>query len=283
MSFNEIAEFRELLSRISKERPGPINAGMRSLLWAIISQSDGCFVGYVELADQAGLTPGTVKTYLRRLTNLNLILREQSYVRRGIRQCYRVSLPGLRALVRVSPVTPIELNSSPLGVTESVKSVTESVNGSHQSSTYRDLRKLKEERVSKNLSSLNLQRFEEVILKPLPESVRPFVNPGKNFDVRLDKLSSLGAIKDVAVQLKSVRYDPGKNPGGLVLKVLDDLITATEQRIERDRREHEHNQRVTQELEEVARNAVSDPSPYVELAKQLMAQGKESPSFFKDV
>ena len=283
MSFNEIAEFRELLSRISKERPGLINAGKRSLLWVIISQSAGCFVGYVELADQAGLKPGTVKTYLRELTDLNLILREQTYARKGVRQCYHVSLEGLRELVRVSPVTPIELNSSLLGVTESVMGITESVNGYHLSPTYRDLRDYKEERVSRNLSTLNLQRFEEVILKPLPESVRTFVNPGKNFEERLDELSSLGAIKDVASQLGSVQYDPGKNPGGLVLKVLDDLLAITKQRVERDRVEREHNQRVAQELEEVARNASSDPSQYVELAKRLMAQGNDSPSFFKDV
>ena len=283
MSFNEIAEFRELLSRISKERPGLINAGKRSLLWVIISQSAGCFVGYVELADQAGLKPGTVKTYLRELTDLNLILREQTYARKGVRQCYHVSLEGLRELVRVSPVTPIELNSSLLGVTESVKGVAESVNGYHLSPTYRDLRDYKEERVSRNLSTLNLQRFEEVILKPLPESVRTFVNPGKNFEERLDELSSLGAIKDVASQLGSVLYDPGKNPGGLVLKVLDDLLAITKQRVERDRVEREHNQRVAQELEDVARNASSDPSQYVELAKRLMAQGNDSPSFFKDV
>lgn len=283
MSFNEMAEFRELLSRISKERPGLINAGKRSLLWVIISQSNGCFIGYVELADQAGLSPDTVKTYLRDLTNLNIILKEQSYPRKGLRQCYHVSLQGLRDLLRVLPVTPNGVDTPLMGVTESVKGVTESANGSHLSPTYRDLRNYKEERVSKNLSSLNLQRFEEVILKPLPESVRTFVNPGKNFEERLDELSSLGAIKDVASQLGSVLYDPGKNPGGLVLKVLDDLITATKQRMEREKKDREHNQRVTQELEDVARNAVSDPSEYVELAKRLMAQDKDSPSFFKDV
>jgi DNA-binding CsgD family transcriptional regulator len=283
MSFNEMAEFRELLSLISKERPGLINAGKRSLLWVIISQSNGCFIGYVELADQAGLSPDTVKTYLRDLTNLNIILKEQSYPRKGLRQCYHVSLQGLRDLLRVLPVTPKGVDTPLMGVTESGKGVTESVNGSHLSPTYRDLRDYKEERVNRNLSSLNLQRFEEVILKPLPESVRTFVNPGKNFEERLDELSSLGAIKDVAGQLGSVLYDPGKKPGGLVLKVLDDLITATKQRAERDRLDREHSQRVAQELEEVARNAVSDPSEYVEMAKRLMAQGNDSPSFFKDV
>ena len=279
MSFNEIAEFRELLSRISRERPGLINAGKRSLLWAIISQSAGCFVGYEELADQAGLKPGTVKTYLRELTDLNLILREQSYARRGVRQCYHVSLQGLRELVRVSPVTPIELDSALMGITESLKGATESVTGSNQSPTYRDLREYKEERV-KTLSNLDLERFKDVILNPLPESVRKFVNPGKNFEERLDELTSLGAIRDVPGQLGSVLYDPGKNPGGLVLKVLDDLIALTKQRVERDRLEREHNQRVAQELEETKRNASSDPSKWIEEAKKLMAQGREDPGVF---
>jgi hypothetical protein len=279
MSFNEIAEFRELLSRISRERPGLINAGKRSLLWAIISQSAGCFVGYEELADQAGLKPGTVKTYLRELTDLNLILREQSYARRGVRQCYHVSLQGLRELVRVSPVTPIELDNALMGITESLKGATESVTGSNQSPTYRDLREYKEERV-KTLSNLDLGRFKDVILNSLPESVRKFVNPGKNFEERLDELTSLGAIRDVPGQLGSVLYDPGKNPGGLVLKVLDDLIALTKQRVERDRLEREHNQRVAQELEETERNASSDPSKWIEEAKKLMAQGREDPGVF---
>ena len=280
MSFNEIAEFRELLSRISKERPGQINAGKRSLLWAIISQSDGCFLGYLELADQAGLKPDTVKTYLRDLTNLNVILREQTYPRKGIRQCYHVSLKGLRELVRVSPVTPIEPNTPLLGVTESLKGVTESPNGYHQSPTYRDLREYKEERVTNNLSNFNLERFNDVILNALPGSVRKFVNPGKNFEQRLDDLSSLGALRDVPGHLGSVLYDPGKNPGGLVLKVLDDLIALTKQRVERDRAEREHSQRVARELEETERNASSDPSLHIELARKLLSKGQEDPGLF---
>jgi DNA-binding Lrp family transcriptional regulator len=280
MSFNEIAEFRELLSRISKERRNLINAGKRSLLWAIISQSDGCFVGYVELADQAGLSTNTVKTYIRDLTKLNIILREQTYPRKGIRQCYHVSLQGLRELVRVSPVTPKEPDTPLLGVTESLKGVTESVNGYHQSPTYRDLREHKEERVSNSPSIFHLERFNNVVLKPLPEGVREFVKYGKNFDILLDQITLLGALKDVPVQLRSVNYDPSKNPGGLVLKVLNDLVAVTKARVERDRLDREHNERVAQELEDVRRNASSEPSKWIEEAKKLMAQGKEDPGVF---
>jgi hypothetical protein len=166
-----------------------------------------------------------------------------------------------------------------MGITESLKGATESITGSNQSPTYRDLREYKEERV-KTLSNLDLGRFKDVILNPLPESVRKFVNPGKNFEERLDELTTLGAIRDVPGQLGRVLYDPGKNPGGLVLKVLDDLIALTKQRVERDRLEREHSQRVARELDEVARNASSDPSKWIEEAKKELAKRNEAPGVF---
>jgi hypothetical protein len=181
-----------------------------------------------------------------------------------------VSLHGLRELVRVSPVTPKELDTPLLGVTESLKGVTESVNGYHQSPTYRDLREYKEERVINSPSKFHLERFNNVILKPLPENLREFVKYGKNFDILLDQITLLGALKDVPVQLRSVNYDPGKNPGGLVLKVLNDLLTASKQRSERDRLDREHNQRVAKEMEDVARNASSDPSRHIEDARKRL-------------
>lgn len=276
MSFNEIAEFRELLSRISKERPGLINAGKRSLLWAIISQSDGCFVGYVELADQAGLKTDTVKTYLRDLTNLNIILKEQTYPRKGIRQCYRVSLTGLRVLVRVLPVTPIEQDNPLMGVTESVKGVTESLIGYHLSPTYREEREYKEERVNNSLSSFNLPRFDEYVLHSLPKDLRSLVTPGKNFETLLDELETLGALRDVPGQLNGVIYDPTRNPGGLVLRVLNDLLAVTKSNLERERIRRENDQRVAEELEDIRRNASSDPTSFIEEARRGMAERKRT-------
>ena len=274
MSFNEIAEFRVLLSRISKERPGLINAGKRSLLWAIISQSDGCFVGYVELADQAGLKTDTVKTYLRDLTNLYIILKEQTYPRKGIRQCYRVSLTGLRTLVRVLPVTPIDQDNPLMGVTESVKGVTESPNGYHLSPTYREEREYKEERVKSSLPIFNLLRFEEYVLLALPKDVRPLVTQGKNFELLLDELEALGALRDVPGQLNSVTYDPNRNPGGLVIRVLNDLLAVTKSNLESERLRRENDQRVADELEEIRRNASSDPTSFIEEARRAIAEKK---------
>ena len=65
-----------------------------------------------------------------------------------------------------------------------------------------------------------------------------------------------------------------------MLKLLDELLVVTKQRVERDRLELEHNQRVAQELAEVERNASSDPSMWAEEARKLMKQVREDPSVF---
>jgi hypothetical protein len=90
----------------------------------------------------------------------------------------------------------------------------------------------------------------------------------------------LGALKDVPVQLRSVIYDPGKNPGGLVLKVLNDLLASTKQRAELDRLDREHNERVAKELEDVRLNASSDPSKWVEETRKQLMQKRGDPGVF---
>ena len=146
MSFNEIAVFRTALGAISREHPKLINAGKRSLLWVIVSYPDGCFIGLQELADQTGLDPGTVLKYLRELTKLGFISREQTYARKGVRQCYRVNVRNVQHFVSLSPVTPSnnDKEHNPLlPVTGESKSVTESVTAYHPEHPYRDYKDYK--------------------------------------------------------------------------------------------------------------------------------------------
>ena len=107
MSFNEIATFRIALGRITRDYQKLITAGHRSLLSVIVSYPEGCFIGLDELADQAGLSNDTAKAYLRHLANLSLISREQSFARKGLRQCYRVNVNELTNFNRVLPDTPL--------------------------------------------------------------------------------------------------------------------------------------------------------------------------------
>ena len=276
MSYNEISEFRNLLGEISRSRPKLIKPGHRSILWPILSQPNGCFVGEDELADQAGLAVGTLATYLRELTSLNLISREQTFARKGIRQCYRVELSGLYELLRVSPDTPLSKPNSLMGVTESVVPITESVNASYPIHPYREEREYKEERVNNSLPIFNHSRFEEYVLLALPKEVRQLVTPGKNFELLLDELETLGALRDVSGALNRTTYDPSRNPGGLVLRLLNDLLTVTKSQVENDRLRKEHDLRVAQDLEDLARNASSDPSRFLEEARRNLAEKRRS-------
>jgi hypothetical protein len=108
----------------------------------------------------------------------------------------------------------------------------------------------------------------------LPKDVRPLVTPGKNFELLLDELEALGALRDVPGQLNSVTYDPNRNPGGLVIRVLNDLLAVTKSNLESERLRRENDQRVADELEEIRRNASSDPTSFIEEARRAIAEKK---------
>jgi hypothetical protein len=159
-----------------------------------------------------------------------------------------------------------------MGVTESVKGVTESPNGYHQSPTYREEREYKEERVNNSLPIFNHSRFEEYVLLALPKDVRQLVTPGKNFELLLDELETLGALRDVPGALNRTTYDPSRNPGGLVLRLLNDLLRVTKSQVENERLRREHDLRVAQEFEDLARHASRDPSRLREEARRNLAE-----------
>jgi DNA-binding transcriptional regulator YhcF (GntR family) len=153
MSFNEIAVFRTALGAISRLHPKLINAGKRNLMWVIVSYPDGCFIGQAELADQAGLDSVTVLKYLRELRSLGFINREQTYARKGVRQCYRVNVRNMEQFVSMSPVTPLSSESNPLmPIAGDSKTVTESANGYHQEHPYREYKDNKYDKENDRLS-----------------------------------------------------------------------------------------------------------------------------------
>ncbi len=212
MSFNEIAEFRLALGRITRDYPKLINAGHRSLLWVIVSYPEGCFIGLDELADEAGLSNDTAKAYLRHLTNLSLIKREQSFARKGLRQCYRVNLHELTNFNRVLPDTPFSNTS--MGVTNSVKGVAELANGSHPIHPYKEYKDYKYDK----------ERFDKLITY-LPIDFRQYVKPGKNYELKLDELERKGTtLEAIGAYLSRQNYATSYKKGGLVSSFLDELL-----------------------------------------------------------
>ena len=212
MSFNEIATFRIALGRITRDYPKLITAGHRSLLWVIVSYPEGCFIGLDELADQAGLSKDTAKAYLRHLTNLSLISREQSFARKGLRQCYRVKLDELTNFNRVLPDTPFTNTS--MGVTNSVKGVAELANGSYPIHPYKEYK----------YNKYDKERFDKLITY-LPIDFRQYVKPGKNYELKLDELERKGTtLEAIGAYLSRQNYATSYKKGGLVSSFLDELL-----------------------------------------------------------
>ena len=222
MSFNEISDFRKALERLSREYPKLINAGQRSLLFTIVSYPDGCFIGQEVLSLISGLSMPTQDTYLRRLTKLGFIDREQSFARKGVRQCYRVNVANMSAYC-LSQVTP--LVNPGLPITSKSKPITESATAYHPSHAYRDNKYNKYER-----TPINRDRWNK-LLSLLPRELQE-IKAGNNYEINLDALEVKNVtLEATARHLSSQNYGGAETIGGLVdtlLKAYAGSIPSTE-------------------------------------------------------
>ena len=232
MSFNEIAVFRTALGAISREHPKLINAGKRSLLWVIVSYPDGCFIGLQELADQAGLDPGTVLKYLRELTKLGFISREQTYARKGVRQCYRVNLRNVEHFLSLSPVTPTDKEPIPLlPITSESKPVTESVTAYHPEYPYKDYKDYKYDKDKDRLSTetktalkIKAERWH-VISQGLDDYVKRKWSHSVESEKLLDVIESLPrwSLQRLQDDLSALEFGNSYDNCGLLMRHLRDL------------------------------------------------------------
>jgi hypothetical protein len=249
MSFNEIADFRTALSQLTKSNPGLVKGGWRSVMWVIVSYPDGCFIGYQEIADQAGYAPDTVKTYLRELTKLGFILREQKWVRKGIRQCYRINVKAITDFNSVAPDTPTKTNDTSLGVVRSVESGTGSPNGLHLSPTYRYKDKDKYDKT-------NTERFSK-LLSLLPTHLQGLTQ-GANIDEPLDRLEAKGVPLQVTVsRITEQPFTGAGNSYSVLVSRLNAFSVETPDLVERRKLDDEQNRLVSEQLAETERNKVS--------------------------
>jgi hypothetical protein len=256
MSFNEIADFRTALSQLTKSNPGLVKGGWRSVMWVIVSYPDGCFIGEQELADQAGYAKDTVKTYLRELTKLGFILREQKWVRKGIRQCYRINVKAIADFNSVYPVPRYEASSTLIGLTQSVKSLTDSPTAWDLSPTYRYKDKDKYDKTKTS-------RFT-VFIDLLPIALK-CLEPGPNLDALLDVLDAKGGtLKALAGHLNEHDYTGSNNLNAVIFNRLRTYIeTLPDRKLTAD-----HNRKLRDEREEMERNKAT-PERQAEHIAQL--------------
>ena len=212
MSFSEISDFRTELGRLAKAYPKLLRAGEITLLWTIISYPEGCFIGQQELANQAHLALSTKDTYLRKLTKLGFITREQTYARKGLRQCYRVSVKGMKNYC-LPPV--IAKTNSLLPITDKPMPITDEPNAYRRSYAYREYKDYKYD--------IDKERFDKFI-SLLPKDVGQYIEPGANLDNELDKLMAKGwTLETVCEHLSRKKYHHAYKVGGVVITHLQEL------------------------------------------------------------
>jgi hypothetical protein len=233
MSFNEVSEFRTLLGEIDRQHPKLILAGERSLLWVIISYPDGCFIGENELAKQAGLRVSTLGKYVGRQARLKVILKEQSYARKGLRQCYRVSLTGLKNLLSLPPEIALELRdpkfNSELPTAEELMPTAEFSNAYHRVDPYKEYKNYKYDKDA--TKGINVERFNYVISEINAET-RNYISPGMNYEKLLDKCERQGtSLETIKGRLGRVNFSNAVKVGALLehqLKVIAGELKAKE-------------------------------------------------------
>lgn len=234
MSFNEVSEFRTLLGEIDRQHPKLILAGERSLLWVIISYPNGCFIGENELANQAGLRVSTLGKYIGRQSRLKVIIKEQSYARKGLRQCYRVSLTNLENLLSLPPEIALKLRdhkvNSELPTAGELMPTAEFSNAYHRVDPYKQYKNYKYDKDA--VKGINLDRFNYIISEINTET-RKYISAGMNYEKLLDKIERQGtSLSVVKGRLGRVNFSTAGKVGGLLehqLKVIAGELKAKEQ------------------------------------------------------
>ena len=215
MSFNDLAAIYAYFEQLPV---GHINPTEASVIIAIARQPNGCFIGEVKLAAQARTSVGNLNKVLVKLRRLGIVTGDQRFARKGLRQCYRITITGLGAYAeRVSIKTPFESMDS----TEAEMDIAKTVKGIFESATaYPVGHPYKEYKQYKNDKD---ERFS-FITKDLPESVKALIEYAPNVSELLDELERQGiSLERIKGALEDTDFTNAYKVGGLFMSVLRGL------------------------------------------------------------
>jgi hypothetical protein len=155
---------------------------------------------------------------LGKLRRLGIVTGDQRYARKGLRQCYRVSVSGLGAYVeRVSVKTPFESMDSTeaeMGISKTVKGIFESATAYPVGHPYKEYKQYKNDKD---------ERFF-LIIKDLPESVKALIEYAPNVSELLDELEHQGiSLERIKGALEDTDFTNAYKVGGLFMSVLRGL------------------------------------------------------------
>jgi DNA-binding IscR family transcriptional regulator len=215
MSFNDLAAIYAYFEQLPV---GYINPTEASVIIAIARQPNGCFIGEVKLAAQARTSVGNLNKVLVKLRRLGIVTGDQRYARKGLRQCYRVSVSGLGAYVeRVSVKTPFESMDSTeaeMGISKTVKGIFESATAYPVGHPYKEYKQYKNDKD---------ERFS-FITKDLPESVKALIEYAPNVSDELNELERQGiSLERIKGALEDTDFTNAYKVGGLFMSVLRGL------------------------------------------------------------
>lgn len=213
--FNDLATIYKHFEQLPD---GDINPTDASVIIAIARQPDGCFIGEEKLAKQARTSVGNLMKVLGKLRRLGIVTGDQRYARKGLRQCYRVSVSGLGAYVeRVSVKTPFESMDSTeaeMGISKTVKGIFESATAYPVGHPYKEYKQYKNDKD---------ERFS-FITKDLPESVKALIEYAPNVSDELDELERQGiSLERIKGALEDTDFTNAYKVGGLFMSVLRGL------------------------------------------------------------
>lgn len=213
--FNDLAAIYKHFEQLPD---GDINPTDASVIIAIARQPDGCFIGEEKLAKQARTSVGNLMKVLGKLRRLGIVTGDQRYARKGLRQCYRVSVSGLGAYVeRVSVKTPfnsMDSTEAEMGISKTAKGIFESATAYPVGHPYKEYKQYKNDKD---------ERFS-FITKDLPESVKALIEYAPNVSDELDELERQGiSLERIKGALEATDFTNARKVGGLFISVLRSL------------------------------------------------------------
>jgi hypothetical protein len=217
--FSDIPEVGKCYQQIP---PNKLNPTERNVILLIVGHKNGCYIGEQALAQQVGTTVGNLRKVLGKLVKKGLVVKEQRFAHRGVRQCYRISVVALKELTGESLSVKTPLHSLPVsdehkGSREAVKGFFEGAYAYPVGHPYRDYKNNKNDKDDKD------ERFS-FITKDLPESVKALIEYAPNVSDELDNLIHQGiSLERIKGALENTDFTNAYKVGGLFMSVLRGL------------------------------------------------------------
>lgn len=209
-----------------------------------------------ELIRITGAHDKSISRSLGRLAQRKLLIRiTLADKKKGLRGEYAVNRELLRSLTQVTEELPNEYE-----VTEEVQTgnpIAPLSNSGAPEKVLHGYAKPNKPNKPKNVHSYD--RFNEVILKNVPQQLQATITAGKNLDTLLDELSELG-VTDQAIgsAINRITWSNVIKAGAIVSLTLTALVEERKQALAREKLEADNRRQLDIERLEAERNKASD-------------------------